>query len=184
MELSLTKEQRLVAHAAGTKDYREVLNAVCVRGNKLIAADGFILAETELSEESKHEGADVLIPAAAIGAAKDIKGTGRVFINGEHEDEVTIIGDTSKQIVSTIKGNFPGTDQLYPKGEHVFRIGLAYDVLTKILKMTGKGNYLKLTFYGEEQPVKFEIPNNEIKGVAMPYKVTWEDTKDPMKEED
>ena len=175
MELSLTKEQRLVAHAAATNDDRLVLTSVCVRGNRLIATDGFMLAETELDNNSKPVETDVLIPASDLIKAKDMRSTGRVFVTKNDTNEVKIMENDSTRIVLEIQGNFPNTDPLYPTTEHVFRIALSYEVLSKILKVSGKGNYAKLTFYGQSDSFKYEVPNTNIKGLAMPLSVKWED---------
>jgi len=174
MELQLTKEQRQVAHAAATEDSRPVLTAVCIRGNKLLAADGYVLAETTLTMDPLEQ--DVLLPAKDILKAKDMKGTSNVFIhtNGE-TDRAHLMDADGERIIPFIQGTFPNTDQLYPAKERVFRIGLSCDVLQTILKVAGKGNHVKLTFYGEDQPVKFESPNTDAQGLAMPFAVRWED---------
>lgn len=174
MELSLTKEQRQVAHAAATEESRPVLATVCVRKNKLIAANGFVLAETVLPDLREPYEADILIPAKDILKAKDIKSTNSVlFHNNGDPGKARLMDAEGEKVITLTQGNFPNTDQLYPQSEPKFRIGLSCDVLSTILKIAGKDNFVKLTFYGESQPVKFEAPRTDTQGIAMPYSVQW-----------
>jgi len=176
MELGLTKEQRLVAHAAATEQSRPILVSVCVRGNRLIAANGFIMAETKIGDNSTHEGDDVLIPAAEVLKTKDMKHTGNALFV-KTNDKVKILDANSERLIPTIDGTFPDTDHLYPEGDTkpVFRIALSYDVLSKLVKIIGKDNYIKLEFYRSELIFKYEVPNNQIKGLGMPFCARWED---------
>ena len=179
MELALTKEQRQVAHAAATEETRPVLATVCVRHNKLIAANGYVMAETELEGITPPYESDMLIPAKDLLKAKDMRGINAVlFHNNGEAGKARIIDADGEKVITLVQGNFPDTDHLYPASNHVFRIGLAYDVLSTILKVVGKGNFVKLTFYGDSSPVKFEVPNTQTQGVAMPYAVQWPEIKE------
>lgn len=173
MELTLTKEQRQVAHAAATEETRPVLAAMCIRQNKLIASNGFIMAETTL-EGIPETHKDILIPAKDLLKAKDIKGMDRVmFHNNGEAGKAKLIDNDSEKIITLVQGTFPNTELIYPKTEPKFRIGLSCKVLSTMLKVAGKDNFVKLTFYGESSPVKFEAPNTETQGLLMPYSVQW-----------
>ena len=65
MEFTLTKQQQAVAQAASNDGSRPVLTTVCLRGNDLIAADGFVMARTTVRAGGGSE-PDKLIPAAPL----------------------------------------------------------------------------------------------------------------------
>ena len=173
MELSLTKEQRQVAHAAATEETGPVLATVCIRKNKLIASDGFVMAETTLEDiHETHE--DILIPAKDILKAKDIKSTGNIMLHNNGEaGKARLIDSEGEKVIALTQGSFPNTEALYPKDKPVFRIGLSCKTLSTMLRVAGWDNYVKLTFYGEGRPVKFEAPNTDTQGLVMPYSVQW-----------
>jgi DNA polymerase III sliding clamp (beta) subunit (PCNA family) len=173
MELTLSKEQRQVIHAAATEETRPVLAAACIRKDKLIAANGFVMAETTL-EGIHEEHEDLLIPAKDLLKAKDIKNMGRImFHNNGEAGKARLIDNEGEKVVTLVNGTFPNTELLWPKDEPKFRIGLSCEVLSTLLKVAGKDNFVKLTFYGENSPVKFEAPRTESQGLIMPYSVQW-----------
>ena len=167
MEITLTKEQRNVAHAATTKNEgRPVLQTVRIGDGKISACDGYILAEAEINKNPRENVKTLLIQAADILKSKDNKFTG-VVVLAEVEDKVTLIG---ADLLATIPldATFPRTDPLYPDTDPVFEISLGYNILQKMLKVCGKDSRIDFTFYGSDKPVKFT--NNLVYGIAMPVK--------------
>ena len=166
MELTLTQAQRNVAHAASNDGSRPVLQTVRIGNGKISAADGFILAEAEITKDPQGNGRTILIPAADVLKAKDSRLLGGVALVERESDTILMGADTTVTIPQ--QGSYPNTDPLYPTSAPVFKITLGYNVLQKILKVCGKDSRIDFTFYGSDQPVKFT--NNEVYGIAMPVK--------------
>jgi len=131
------------------------------------------MAETILEDiHENHE--DMLIPAKDMLKAKDIKAMNHIMLHNNGEaGKARLIDNEGERVIGLVQGTFPNTELLYPKDKVAFRIGLSCDVLSTMLKVAGKDNFVKLTFYGEDRPVKFEAPRTEAQGLIMPYSVQW-----------
>ena len=167
MELTLTKAQRNVAHAASTEDSRPILCTVLIGDGKITAADGYILAEAEIAKVPESNGQTFLIPAVDILKSKDCKSLGGVILT-EQDGKVMLMG-AGILVTTPLDGSFPHTAQLYDGLDTpVFEISLGVNILQKMLKVCGKDSRIDLTFYGADRPVKYT--NNEAYGLIMPMR--------------
>jgi len=111
---------------------------------------------------------DVLLSARDLLRSKDGKGTKSTFVTTDQET-AHIIDAEGTRISPLIQGTFPTYEAIYPTAEPVLEIAFSVDVLQTVLKVAGKDNYVKFTFYNKSSAVKFVVPNVDIQGLAMPF---------------
>jgi len=166
MKQTLTKEQRNVAFAASTDEARGILCTVLIGDGKIVATDGFILAEAEIEHDPKDNGKTLLISATDILKSKDNKLTGGVILSANGDNNVTLMG-TDTLVTTPWDGSFPNYKQLYNGLDNeVLKIGMGSNVLQKLLKVCGKDAHITFTFFGSERPIKYS--SGEVSGIFMP----------------
>lgn len=169
LEVILTKQQRQVARAAAKEDTRPVLQGAKIGNGKIIAADGFILAECPV--ESKGN-AVVLVDAASLVKAKDVKEMGGTPLVYNGNGEAKLLTKDSALTLPCIDGTYPNIDALYPKEDEVFHIAISPTILKQVAAIAGEETLIKFRFYGTSNPVKFEA--GETKGCLMPMSCKWD----------
>jgi hypothetical protein len=179
IEIRLNKAQRQIGVAAAGEDSRPVLTHVMLKKGVMVAADGFMLAQTSVGYDGDEP---ILLNAADLLKSKDIKHTNDICVTVGKETAQMVGKDT---LISKLgSGDFPNYEALYPKGEVSFQIALNTDILTKVAKMGGKGAIVRFTFRDQSGPTEIEIkqPYDDetiMKGLLMPMFVDW--SKSPAK---
>jgi len=162
----LTKEQRNVAHAASVDTARAILCTVLIGDGKIVATDGFILAEAEIDHDPKDNGKTLLIQAADILKSKDNRLLGGVVLSTNGGGNATLEG-VDTLVTTPQDGGFPNYKQLYEGLDNeVLKIGMTSNVLQKLLKVCGKDAPITLTFFGTDKPIKYS--SGEVSGIFMP----------------
>jgi len=161
MEFKLNKTDRLITNAASKDTSRPPLHCVQVRKGLIEAANGYILAQRKID----YDGDNILLDIDSIARHKDCRSLGGVVYSPNGED-IRALGE-DEYIIKPQTMEFPNIDELYPKGEPVFKIALGRDQLLNMLKCLDKyENTIKFTFYSKTQPVKIET--DDVKGLIMP----------------
>lgn len=171
MEFRLNKTQRQVVHAAAREDGRPILQCVHLRKGVLEATDGFILAQRMVDYQGDEK---LLLDAKQLASHRDCKEHGTVvYTESVDSREVRALGGGSYTLQKQ-SGTFPNCDALFPAGEPVFKIALGRPELMSLLGCLGRDeDTIKFSFYGQSSPVKFEVGENEFKGLIMPKFVRW-----------
>lgn len=174
MRATLDKAAIKIAYAAGTpKEHREVLECVQIGNGKIVAADGFLLAQREIPTEPK-EGEVMLVKAQAILAAQKILKTDSLIIETQDGKTATIYTEAKHDghlaitlTTPLMDAKFPNWDKVLPKTERKAYVALARNLLVKILKSTDEDDALfKIKVREPHEPV--EIHNGDVTIAVMP----------------
>jgi len=175
MRVSLTKQQALVAKAAGKRDdKRPYMECVRIGGGKVVAIDGFMLAQAPVD----YDGEPVFVPARMIPS-----GPCDVEVDGE---SVRVI--TAEGTAETAHVDYP-----YPNTERVWRdtrkrkprayVALNAALLRKMLAcIEGKdgsspNGMVRLYIRRPEDAVEWRVQNPEggvfVEGLIEPMYTRW-----------
>lgn len=170
MQFELNENQRKVVNTT-TKDYvRPTLRCVHIKKNIIEAANGFIFTQKKIDYQYDEE---LLIDRDEFINHKPTKFR-RIVHYDSNSDETIIAMGKFTNIFKPYNGDFPNTEQLYPKKEPVFRIALSKIHLKTLIDSLDTDNEaIKFSFYGEHEPVVFQSNNETTKGCIMPMFVQW-----------
>lgn len=171
MEITLTKNQRLVAKAASKENPHRSIHCVHIKDGIIEAADGFILVRKKLG----YTGEELLLNAKQIDLLQDINYKTPVVLVDKGED-VLARSKYGRTLITKEKEKFPETEQLFPKKPPVFKIALSRSVLRKLLSSLDNSDHIPLQFYfyGTKDVVKV-CEGEETTALAMPMYVEWKD---------
>ena len=177
MEIELSRNDRLVAHAAAKEDNRPTLATLHIGNGEVAAANGFLLAMRKVTGVKKSD--DVMVPAERILKVKNIsKALPKAIVympGGKSEKPGSLIGeDGIKASLERVSGTFPAYRQLLPdkKKQVKARISLAPMYLRQILDIAGKdATRIDFDIYEPTEPVAFGCitgDEHETHGLLMP----------------
>ncbi|RJO60432.1 MAG: hypothetical protein C4542_09030 [Dehalococcoidia bacterium] len=112
-----------VAYAATKEDYRPVLAGVYMDGNRLVAADGFRLAQATLKASGKLP--EAIIQNRACQIIRDIfpgkvKVNARIVKTGGNANTLVQFEDAERLLITrAVQGNYPDWEKLIPTNGRV-----------------------------------------------------------------
>lgn len=177
MKATLDKAAIKISYAAGTPEvHREVLECVQIGNGKIVAADGYILAQREIPTEPK-QGETILVKAKAILEAQKILKADSLIIETQDGKTATIYTEDKHDghlavtlTTPLMDAKFPNWDEVLPKTERKAYIALSRKMLVKILKSTDEDDAVfKIKVREPHEAV--EIHNGDATIAVMPMSV-------------
>ena len=145
--------KKLIPFAAGKGDYRSNLKGIHIKNNIVFAADGYILACKDLSDDNNvsNEDCNMFIPIERFIEAMNMiskKDYIRKITMEQIEDKLIFFNAnrTSQITINVSKEEQPAIEKVWPKDEPEAIISFDAKHLEKVCKLA-EGNYLnKITF--------------------------------------
>ncbi|HUS46133.1 MAG TPA: hypothetical protein VM219_08920 [Phycisphaerae bacterium] len=183
-----------IARAAGKEDRRYTLAGVRLRKKgpgvvEAVACDGRVLVEVKMNDDKtfeEGEPAEILIPAEACRRGLQIlaadrsedPGSGRDAIVEVRENKkagtvILKVTDTHKRVTEVqtraAKGNFPKTEDIWPKDEPAITVRFCTSDLIKALSVLlaaaggadSDGDHVMMTIYSDKKPVRLSADTVE-----------------------
>ena len=172
MKLTITKDQARVVNTAAKDGARPGLAAVCLRKGKMVAANGYVMAEVtpeslgQTPDEAAH---DLLIPASLLKPSKlSARDTNLI---STRDGQVQLEAKDATISAPPAEGTFPGYDQLWPQYSHdkeEYSYGFSREVLKTIVDTMPDDGKAIFRFYGMSKPCAIDTLDGGLRMIAMP----------------
>jgi len=173
MKAILDQEAIKIAYMASKKPERPVLTSCKIGEGKIVACDGYILAERPIPTEPET-GESILVGANDIIRAAKMWRVKNLTIESVDASQATISysDDIYNYSMKThlIQGQYPHYERNYPTTERKAYVALNAQLLNRMLKVAESGTIIiKLKIREPHEIVEFIT--NETKGLIMPMNV-------------